>query len=183
MCRARLLEAAEQVARAYLPRTAPMWDDDSGSFGRDTNHSNEEENIKEATAARELSHNLSAKFSASRMSADPQEAASDNGFNGSTAARCDGVLDARNASGTLRVVCNTEGSVYIDPHGRSYWRLKRASLAYRARRAAMLSTPTFAAWLVGGRDKQKFCVDGRGVVPLAQPADPSSPPPKSEIGR
>lgn len=51
---------------------------------------------------------------------------------------------------------------------RSYWRLKRASAAYLASREALLSTPTFRAWLVGGGDKQRFFVDERsGVVPLA----------------
>lgn len=64
--------------------------------------------------------------------------------------------------------------------GRSYWRLKQASRAYRVRREAMLSTPTFRAWLVGGKDRQRFAVDERtGVVPLAKTPASQPPPTRS----
>lgn len=70
-----------------------------------------------------------------------------------------------------------EGTSGKEGSERSYWRLKQASRAYRVRREAMLSTLTFRAWLVGGKDKQRFTVDERtGVVPLAQ-APASRPPP------
>ncbi|CAM9706750.1 unnamed protein product, partial [Ectocarpus fasciculatus] len=118
LCRARLLEAANVVARAYLPQRAPMCDHHHNSDVERTGEQAERVQAGEGTSGDE---------------------GSENG-------------------------------------GRSYWRLKQASGAYRVRREAMLSTPTFRAWLVGGKDKQRFAVDERtGVVPLAQA--PASQPP------
>ncbi|CAM9784907.1 unnamed protein product [Ectocarpus sp. 12 AP-2014] len=118
LCRARLLEAANLVARAYLPQRAPICD-----------HRN------------------------SDIEGTGEEA--------------EKVQAGEGAPGN-------EGP---EDGGRSYWRLKQASRAYRVRREAMLSTPTFRAWLVGGKDKQRFAVDERtGVVPLAK-APAAQPPP------
>ncbi|CAN0420279.1 unnamed protein product, partial [Ectocarpus sp. 8 AP-2014] len=84
LCRARLLEAANLVARAYLPHRAPTCDH---------HHSNIE----------------------------------------GTGEETEKVRAGEGASGN-------EGP---ESGGRSYWRLKQASRAYRVRREAMLSTPTF----------------------------------------
>ncbi|CAB1115289.1 unnamed protein product [Ectocarpus sp. CCAP 1310/34] len=118
LCRARLLEAANLVARAYLPQRAPMCDHHNSDI-EDTGEEAEMAQAGEGARGKEGPGN----------------------------------------------------------GGRSYWRLKQASRAYRVRRQAMLSTPTFRAWLVGGKDKQRFAVDERtGVVPLAK-APAARPPP------
>ncbi|CAM9548413.1 unnamed protein product [Ectocarpus sp. 4 AP-2014] len=118
LCRARLLEAANLVARAYLPQRAPMCD----------HHNSDVEGTGEE---------------AEKVQAGEGAPGNEGPENG----------------------------------GRSYWRLKQASRAYRVRREGMLSTPTFRAWLVGGKDKQRFAVDERTrVVPLAK-APASQPRP------
>ncbi|CBN79376.1 conserved unknown protein [Ectocarpus siliculosus] len=118
LCRARLLEAANLVARAYLPQRAPMCD----------HHYSDIEGTGEETE-------------------------------------------------TVQAGEGASGSEGPESGGRSYWRLKQASRAYRVRREAMLSTPTFRAWLVGGKDKQRFAVDERTGVVLLAKAPASRPPP------
>lgn len=180
LCRARLLEAAEQASRAHLPRKAPMCDgddqtdsDDDNNFSSDKKESEDvryrKKNAKSPIAA-------AAAIAAVENSSDrPQDSEDINPGRPSALVHLDrtpdNYRDLRIHEGEGSRLAGGRGDCG-NPRRRSYWRLKHACGAYRARRTAMLSTPTFRAWLVGSRDKQKFAIDSHGLVPLVQPASP-----------
>lgn len=176
------------AARMYLPRSPPMFDnndDDSSApspaFGPDTALTRGDEEESKIPP-----ENSAICASADRPSLGPRappregsEVPTVAGPEGAHSGCGDGARRSRMdlvGGGDLAV----GGQGAHSPRRRwPYWRLKNANSAYCARRAAMLSTPTFEAWLVAGRDKQEFSVDENCVVPLAQPAPcpPGVPPP------
>eukprot|EP00903_Cladosiphon_okamuranus_P009780 g9297.t2 len=159
LCRARLLEAAEHVDRAYKHgrSVAPK------ACGKDRNREGEGEIQREGERRRQAAEGEEER---KRPKATAAAAAAGGGGGGGG-----GGAGAGGAGGEGRTVREE----------RSYWRLKRADAAYRARRETLLSTPTFRAWLVGGIDKQGFAVAEGGVVPLAaQQAPCRRPPPTHE---
>lgn len=156
LCRARLLEAAELVAREYSPRGTPFLDDD---------HDDDDDDVGEPEDVRQ-GQGVRAQARAGGTQGGGRSKS--GGGEGTEAARVS--------------------------ERRSYWRLKRACSAYRARREAMLMTPMFGAWLVGGKAKQQFAVNAvSGVVPLAASSDgtpcprrsraPPGPPPAASSDR
>lgn len=194
LCRAVLLEAAEAAARMYLPLSPPMSDDGDDdhsapppAVGHDiapicggpeeTRSSLEKIVVPGAAENTRTPENYSVCAAADRPS-DPREDSRGGSqvppalvFKGERAPG--GCGDAAQVDRIDLAVGGRGG----DSHGcvrgrRPYWRLKSGNSAYCAKRAAMLSTPTFEAWLVAGRDKQQFSVDEDGVVPLAQPSRP-----------
>ena len=163
MCRARVLEAAEHVDRAHKHRrpvaavpvaaVAPACDKDGGG---------------ETEGERKRSRETEREREGEREAGIGEEEIRRAGGATEAAAAGSGGAGRAGEGGGERTV---EGSAAVrsreERHEeRSYWRLKRANGAYCARRETLLSTPTFRAWLVGGRDKQKFAVAEGGVVPL-----------------
>lgn len=167
LCRACLLEAAEQVARLYLPRTAPMRDIAPAAYDSDNNIVEEGEEEEE-----ELPHDVSQSGPAVASPARSQRASSSSATVIGPVAPSNRMLLSHAGDSTADGgggTGSTEGVVVggLDTgQQRSYWRLKQANGAHRARRAAMLSTSSFSAWLVGCIEQQEFAVDENGVVPL-----------------
>ncbi|CAM9796224.1 unnamed protein product [Laminaria digitata] len=187
LCRAVLLEAAETAARMYLPRSAPMCDD-AGNDPPPPAFGPHAAPVRVSEEEKKFPLENSADFStADRPSLDPRGAAGGGsevpprvGLGDPPGGCGDGVRVSR-----IYLVLGAGGDRGVGGGGvysrgrcpRPYWRLKNANSGYSARRAAMLSTPTFEAWLVAGREKQEFSVDEDCVVPLL--AQPGAAPPRS----
>eukprot|EP00752_Nemacystus_decipiens_P004553 g4157.t1 len=140
LCRARLLEAAEHVDRAYKYRRGPLAAA-APACGKDRGGEGKRQRQPGGPGAGEQEDTPRAAATAAAAAAAAAARASGEGRRGERSARGDTPVRPEHEEPSEE---------------RSYWRLKRADGAYSSRREALLSTPTFRAWLVGGRDKQEF---------------------------
>lgn len=169
------MEVAEEVGRLHLPRKPPRGqltneklpsheflgkeDDDPAGSSAD----NLPERFAEDTQTCSLEFN---KEAPEYMTIQSDKWSSPGGLRSSICGELNGDADGGCVDGIDPTGPSERDHDAVRTSRRFYWRLKYANRDYWETRGALLSTPTFRAWLVGGRSRQEFFVNEEGVVPL-----------------